>query len=781
MRRRQQAWQRASDKEPRYGRAAVRGEGNMSACEPLKNNSRCFVLQPVSCLRCAGVAFTAEPMMTTTAITASQRAHDDTGGRGIFQPAGALCGGNSRQTRGHVGGTPAQLRTTLVGCREAGDRLGLELELEPRAGLPGVTDECLTGWMAGSAASNGRPCPLRGLLVRVWRAFVVGLPPPTPLAVGVAGATGAVGAAGVAGGLWCAVALLGPGQHRRGEEGERGEERRREDRRGQERGGQERRGEERRGEERRGGQERRGEGGEGRAGEERRGVGRREEKRREEWGGEERRREEGRAGEERRGVGRREEGRAGEERRGVGRRGEEEERSGEERRGEERRGGQERRGEERSGEERRGDERRGGQERRGEDRRGEERRAGEERRRGEEWGGEERRGEEERRGVGRERGEGMRGEEGENSLQPADWSGSPEAGPTVTITCADGKWNKQVSCEPVDCGLPDKYHVHPAIFDFPEGTTYGKKTTFQCKEPAQLVGTNNTLTCMEDGLWSFPEALCELRCPAPPAVPNAVLQTKRCNETGLKVGSLCKYKCKPGYHVTNKPKRRAFKRQCTEDGTWLEGGCEPVTCDAPAPVFHGMYQCTDAFRFDSTCWIHCNGANHTGRQHPPCKQGPNTNVIRCRKDGNWTGSFHICPQMKGQCSLPQNLHPNIRVSCRKGYGIGEECELSCRDPNNNVVTLPDNITADDILKHHWLNPPKVKSIVCTMGLKWYPHPEVLHCIKGCEPFMGDNYCDAINNRAFCNYDGGDCCHSTVKTKKVQSPASSKMFFSFQRS
>lgn len=35
-----------------------------------------------------------------------------------------------------------------------------------------------------------------------------------------------------------------------------------------------------------------------------------------------------------------------------------------------------------------------------------------------------------------------------------------------------------------------------------------------------------------------------------------------------------------------------------------------------------------------------------------------------------------------------------------------------------------------------------------------------------QPFMGDNYCDAINNRAFCNYDGGDCCQSTAKTKKV---------------
>lgn len=45
-----------------------------------------------------------------------------------------------------------------------------------------------------------------------------------------------------------------------------------------------------------------------------------------------------------------------------------------------------------------------------------------------------------------------------------------------------------MSCEPVDCGLPDKYHVHPAHFNFPEGTTYGKKSTFQCREPAQLVG-----------------------------------------------------------------------------------------------------------------------------------------------------------------------------------------------------------------------------------------------------------------------------------------------------
>lgn len=79
---------------------------------------------------------------------------------------------------------------------------------------------------------------------------------------------------------------------------------------------------------------------------------------------------------------------------------------------------------------------------------------------------------------------------------------------SVTITCANGKWNKQISCEPVDCGLPDKYHVHPAHFMFPEGTTYGKKSTFQCREPAQLVGEIHIWTRVRRGLLFSKEIFC---------------------------------------------------------------------------------------------------------------------------------------------------------------------------------------------------------------------------------------------------------------------------------
>ncbi|KFP50042.1 Pappalysin-1, partial [Cathartes aura] len=334
---------------------------------------------------------------------------------------------------------------------------------------------------------------------------------------------------------------------------------------------------------------------------------------------------------------------------------------------------------------------------------------------------------------------------------------------SITMTCTDGKWNKQVTCEPVDCGVPDQYHVYPATFNCSEGTTFGKKCSFTCRPPALLKGNNSNLTCMEDGLWSFPEALCELMCRAPSIVPNADLQTTRCREDKHKVGSFCKYKCKPGYHVPGSSrkarkyvKERAFKIQCTQDGTWLPGACVPVTCDPPPSKFHGLYQCSNGFQFNSECRIKCEDDDN--------QSGRGSNVIHCRKDGTWSGSFHLCREMQGQCVLPTQLNSHLKLQCAGGYGIGTECTTSCLDHSHEPILLRVNETVQDI--QHWMNPQRVKSVVCTAGLKWYPHPSLIHCVKGCEPFMGDNYCDSINNRAFCNYDGGDCCASTVKTKKV---------------
>lgn len=58
-------------------------------------------------------------------------------------------------------------------------------------------------------------------------------------------------------------------------------------------------------------------------------------------------------------------------------------------------------------------------------------------------------------------------------------------------------------------------------------------------------------------------------------------------------------------------------------------------------------------------------------------QGPGSNVIRCRKDGNWTGSFRLCPHSKGHCTLPQNLHYSLQYSCKRGHGIGLYAHMYC--------------------------------------------------------------------------------------------------------
>lgn len=45
------------------------------------------------------------------------------------------------------------------------------------------------------------------------------------------------------------------------------------------------------------------------------------------------------------------------------------------------------------------------------------------------------------------------------------------------------------------------------------------------------------------------------------------------------------------------------------------------------------------------------------------------------------------------------------------FPTGEECELSCRDISNDVVILPSNMTVSSIMRHHWMNPTKVKVCV----------------------------------------------------------------------
>lgn len=59
----------------------------------------------------------------------------------------------------------------------------------------------------------------------------------------------------------------------------------------------------------------------------------------------------------------------------------------------------------------------------------------------------------------------------------------------VVLTCSSGRWDRSVTCDPVDCGVPDQSHVYYAEFSCPKGTTYLQRCSFSCIHPAKLQGT----------------------------------------------------------------------------------------------------------------------------------------------------------------------------------------------------------------------------------------------------------------------------------------------------
>lgn len=57
----------------------------------------------------------------------------------------------------------------------------------------------------------------------------------------------------------------------------------------------------------------------------------------------------------------------------------------------------------------------------------------------------------------------------------------------------------------------------------------------------------------------------------------------------------------------------------------------------------------------------------------------------------------------------------------------------------------------------------LQSVVCTAGLKWYPHPSLIHCVKGCEV-------------SICIRSDGPCLLSYMLWSQSLQPCGLEMFF-----
>ncbi|XP_053380167.1 pappalysin-1-like [Mercenaria mercenaria] len=284
--------------------------------------------------------------------------------------------------------------------------------------------------------------------------------------------------------------------------------------------------------------------------------------------------------------------------------------------------------------------------------------------------------------------------------------------------CVDGVWitSSPLICSPVDCGRPT---INLATVACPDGTIYSKKCHFKCDKPASLIGEDTSFTCQRNGRWSKAKAACVVQCSAlnPVAYDKGKLKTTSCIKGPQPVGTQCKVRCQEGYHVQDERTKRRFLRIiCDEDGEWFGPKCIPNTCPPLPRMFTGAYTCTNGFQSGSTCTMSCPD-DLTVFQ-----------TTTCMASGEWNGQLQICPLDKAKiCPVP-DMKVNIRAECDNSQP-GAECTVVCPDGHMPVLKTLQSSTNRN---NHF------------------------------DFSISDGFCDASNNRDVCDWDGGDCCPSTVQ-------------------
>ena len=154
-----------------------------------------------------------------------------------------------------------------------------------------------------------------------------------------------------------------------------------------------------------------------------------------------------------------------------------------------------------------------------------------------------------------------------------------------------------------------------SILDCADGTTFGKKCIYKCKDGTKSVGSGAELsvTCEADSMWSPITIFCRRICLLPPTPPHSKLLSKDCHKgKPFMPGESCKYRCKPGYRPSGLYTRELYRKgdfvqRCLKGGTWTTKRCVLLTCPVRDPKIFRWYNCTLGSTFGSVCRLACPG------------------------------------------------------------------------------------------------------------------------------------------------------------------------------
>ncbi|GFO28879.1 sushi, von Willebrand factor type a, egf and pentraxin domain-containing protein 1 [Plakobranchus ocellatus] len=215
---------------------------------------------------------------------------------------------------------------------------------------------------------------------------------------------------------------------------------------------------------------------------------------------------------------------------------------------------------------------------------------------------------------------------GENATAMCLPGHSPLSG--VTLTCDEtGTWTSSgQSCEPIDCGEPDRIENAAVHFN---STELNSVARHECIEPAVVEGgeVNATSTCDENGHWSAVSIACiAVPCGnAPPLTNGGVIYNT--TEGSFKAF----YTCDAGFMFASD----ATERLCMPDvNMWSKDNiiCIGVECGAAPNVSHAIVTGTD-YRYPSQVTYTCDrGYSLTS----------SASTRTCKQDGSWSQEDVMC-------------------------------------------------------------------------------------------------------------------------------------------
>ncbi|KAJ8039578.1 Pappalysin-1 [Holothuria leucospilota] len=284
----------------------------------------------------------------------------------------------------------------------------------------------------------------------------------------------------------------------------------------------------------------------------------------------------------------------------------------------------------------------------------------------------------------------------------------------MKLTCKDNRWYNidETVCKPVVCADPQ---IENAVMSCPGGKTYRKRCSFKCVPPAKLKGDqdSNVIFCQEDGLFSLPDASCQMTCDTPSIPNHSVLLSKQCIHVGQVVGTMCKFRCDAGYAAYNVERTgysNIFHHTCSKGLSWVGPSCRRITCPSIPPEVYGDYNCTDGFFYNSRCSKICPTGN-TEEQ-----------VMTCLKSGEWTGDLRTCQgdEFWWTCQPPISVNGDIRYDCWNSWKLGFHCDVRCEDPSH----IPMLLSTDGARRVEWSD----FRLRCDARSKqWYPEATNVIC------------------------------------------------------